>query len=82
MPLETTKNDMKQIFVETFYHDGQFAGVGCSLSSLKKAVAYIAELAEERDGKISDDRLSTTYACCFPSHTTWVTIKMEESELL
>ena len=73
---------MKQIYVETFFHDGQFAGVGRSVSTLKKAVAYIKELAEERDGKISEDGLSVTYACCFPAHTTWVTITMEESELL
>lgn len=73
---------MKQIYVETFFHDTQMAGVGRSFSSRKKAVAYIAELAEERDGEISEDGLAVTYYCCFPSHTTEVTIRMEESELL
>ena len=73
---------MKQIFVETFYHDGQFAGIGRSVSSKKKAVSYISELAEERDGKIDEDGLSVSYHCWFPAHTVEVTITMEESELL
>lgn len=73
---------MKTIYIETFFHDGKLVGLGRSFSSRKKAVAYIAELAEERDGHINEDGLTVTYYCCFPSHTTEVTIKMEESELL
>ena len=78
-----TKNKqvMKTIFVETIYHDGKIAGIGQSHSSRKKAMAFIAELAEERNGKISEDGLSTTYTCHFTNCTAQVTIKMEESDL-
>lgn len=73
---------MKRIFVETFMHDSVLVGVGRSFTSKKKAVEYIKELAEERDGTIHDDGLSVVYQCYFPARTTTVQITMEESELM
>lgn len=65
MPLETTKNDMKQIFVETISHGNTIVGVGSIWSTKKKAVNFLNMVCKEQEEQgakiVEHDELFLSY---------------------